>query len=377
MFDGERLTLARHLAGLRKSALAEAVGRTPTAIAAYENGTKKPAAATVARLCLALGVEPDFFIAGRPAFAAACGAPHFRSLRSTTQLVRDQAYAYGLLAVGVAEALERHVELPDLGLPRLPVPIDGSESPEATAEAAAAVRRAWGLGSGPLGHLVRLAERHGVLVVFAPPQTSSVDAYSFDNAHRPIILLNPVKSDYYRQRFDVAHELGHLVMHADAEPGSRTAEDQAHRFAAELLMPAADIRDLLPAKADWRRLGRLKEEWGVSLQALIFRARQLGVMPSVTYRNAMATVSARGWRRREPGPSPAVEQPSLLPRAVRLLREVAAEADLAAEARVPAQLFRLVTARSPASATPGASGVAGAPERATEVPRGAAAIQCP
>jgi Zn-dependent peptidase ImmA (M78 family)/transcriptional regulator with XRE-family HTH domain len=347
IFDGERLTLARHLAGLRKNALAEAVGKTPTAIAGYENGAKKPAAATVAQLCLALGVEPGFFVAGRPAFAAAHGAPHFRSLRSTTQLVRDQAYAYGRLAVGVAAALERHVELPVVDLPRRPVPIDGGGSAEDAAEAAAAVRRAWGLRSGPLGHLVRLAERHGVLVVFAPPQTSSVDAYSFDTAHRPIILLNPVKNDYYRQRFDVAHELGHLVMHADAEPGSRTAEDQAHRFAAEFLLPAADIRDLLPAKADWCRLGQLKEEWGVSLQALLFRARQLGVMANVTYRNAMATVSARGWRRREPGPSPAVEQPSVLPRAVHLLGEAVAEADLAAEARVPAELFRLVTARAP------------------------------
>src|SRR6202008_1087355 len=110
-----------------------------------------------------------------------------------------------------------------------------------------------------------------------------------------------LKLDYFRQRFDLAHELGPLVMHGDAEPGSRIVEEQANRFAAELLMPAAELRDLLPRQADWLTRGRLKEQWNVSLQALLFRARRLGVMSEVTYRNAMATVSAKGWRRREPG----------------------------------------------------------------------------
>jgi Zn-dependent peptidase ImmA (M78 family)/transcriptional regulator with XRE-family HTH domain len=347
-FDGGRLTLARQLAGLRKNALASLIDKTPTAVAGYESGLKKPAPATVAALALALQVEPGFFSARPRHLTAANAAPHFRSLRSTSQISRDQAHAYGCLAVEIATAIERHVEFPARDLPSRPVAAEEftAQAPEA---AAALVRKHWDLPPGPVGHLVRLVENHGGLVVFSPLDNATVDAYSLDTAHRPIILLNPLKDDYYRQRFDVAHELGHLVMHVDAEPGSRVIEDQAHRFAAELLMPADEIADELPNRADWRRLGQLKQHWNVSLQALLFRARTLKVMSDVTYRNAMATVSSRGWRRREPGPMPMLEQPSLLPRAIKLLRDEAHvdEQVLAAECRAPLGLFRTIVSRAP------------------------------
>jgi Zn-dependent peptidase ImmA (M78 family)/transcriptional regulator with XRE-family HTH domain len=359
-FDGGRLTLARQLAGLRKNALAALIDKTPTAIAAYESGLKKPAPATVAALALALQVAPSFFTARPSQLVASSTAPHFRSLRSTSQISRDQAYAYGCLAVDVAAAIERHVEFPARDVPSHPVAVDGfpGMAPEA---AAAVVRRQWGLPRGPVGHLVRLVENHGCLVVFSPLDNATVDAYSFDTPARPIMLLNPLKNDYYRQRFDVAHELGHLVMHVDAEPGGRTVEDQAHRFAAELLMPAEDIIGELPSKVDWRRLGELKQHWNVSLQALLFRARTLKVMSDVTYRNAMATVSSRGWRRREPGPMPLLEQPSLLPKAVNLLAQDMGvdETALAAECQAPLGLFRTITSRAPLPHTPAGTVAAG------------------
>ena len=56
---------------------------------------------------------------------------------------------------------------------------------------------------------------------FAPQQSDAIDAYSVDTGFLPIVVLHPLKNDYYRQRFDAAHELGHLVMHADAEPGNK------------------------------------------------------------------------------------------------------------------------------------------------------------
>lgn len=343
-FDGDRLTLARQLAGLRKNALAGLIGKTPTAVAAYESGQKKPAPATIAALSLALEVDPAFFTA-RPRATAAATTPHFRSLRSTSQISREQAAAYGRLAVDISTVIERHVEFPARDVPSCPVPFDAAgRLPE---EAAVLVRRHWGLPPGPIGPLIRLVENHGCLVVFSPMDNATVDAYSFDTPQRPVMLLNPMKDDYYRQRFDVAHELGHLVMHVDAEPGGRAVEDQANRFAAEFLMPAADIVDQLPSRADWRRLGELKQHWNVSLQALLYRARTLRVMSDVTYRNAMTTVTNRGWRRREPGPRPLLEQPSLLPKAVDLLTEQTGvdERALAAECQAPLGLFRTVVSR--------------------------------
>ena len=350
LFDRSRLTLARHLAGLRKSDLATQVGKSATAVAAWESGAKRPTAATVAQLALGLSVDPGFFAARPDDIAALSTTPHFRSLRSTSQLSRDQAFAYGQLAVDIAASLERHVEFPDVDVPSLPVAVDDADA-NGPGRAAQLIRETWKIGSGPVGHLVRLLEHHGVLVLFSPPQAASVDAYSFDSRLRPVVVLNPIKRDYYRQRFDVAHELGHLVMHGDAEPGGRIVEEQAHRFASELLMPAAEVRDRLPATMGgnvWVTLAKLKEQWGVSMQALLFRARQLGRLGDVSYRNAMTTISARGWRRDEPGLITTIEQPSLLPKAVKLLsQEGIDEGALVAQCRVPADLFRTVTSRTP------------------------------
>jgi hypothetical protein len=111
----------------------------------------------------------------------------------------------------------------------------------------------------------------------------------------------------------------------------------------------------------------LKEQWGVSMQALLYRARRLGRLGDVSYRNAMTTISARGWRRDEPGLITAIEQPSLLPKAVELLnQEDIDETALIAQCRVPADLFRTVTSRAPEDlvtepeAGPHAGSVAGA-----------------
>lgn len=349
-FDGARLTLARNLAGLRKSQLASLVNKSPTAVSAWETGAKRPTAATVAQLALGLSVNPGFFAARPNDIAKVSALPHFRSLRSTSQLARDQAFAYGQVALDISESIERHVEFPGIDIPSSPVNTDelDNDSPE---EAARELRSAWGMDAGSVGHLVRALENHGVLVVFSPEQAASVDAYSFDSRLRPVVVLNPVKRDYYRQRFDVAHELGHLVMHADAEPGGRIVEEQAHRFASELLMPAAEIADELPSamnRAAWVALGKLKEHWGVSIQALLFRARRLGRLNDVSYRNAMMTLSSRGWRRSEPGLITTIEHPSLLPRSIELLRqEGVVEHDLVEQCRVPTELFRTVTARTP------------------------------
>jgi Zn-dependent peptidase ImmA (M78 family)/transcriptional regulator with XRE-family HTH domain len=365
-FDGARLTLARHLAGLRKSDLAGLIDKSPTAVAAWESGVKRPTAATVAQLALSLSIDPGFFAIRPEDVAALSTTPHFRSLRSTSQLARDQAFAYGQLAVDIATSLERHVEFPEPGVPSFPVCVDDrdGDSPE---RAAQLVRKQWSIEAGPAGHLVRMLENRGVLVVFSPLQAASVDAYSFDSRLRPVVILNPFKRDYYRQRFDVAHELGHLVMHTDAEPGGRIVEDQAHRFAAELLMPADQIRELLPATMggnSWRTLARLKEQWGVSIQALLYRARWLGRLSDVSYRNAMTTISARGWRRNEPGLVSAIEQPSLLPKAVELLmQEGIDEAQLIAQCRVPPDLFRNVTARIPDSDSPASATAATATQQ--------------
>ena len=346
LFSGHRLTLARHLAGMRKNELAEHVGKTPTAIASYEAGRSRPVAATVARLCIALGVEAGFFLAtpGTGLSEPISLEPHYRSLRSTTQLVRNQATAYGQVVNDAAAVFERHVEMPEVDIPTHNFSHGDALGPAAGARA---LRKAWGLGPEPVKHVLRLAENHGVICVFSPFQIASVDAYSFESKIRPIIILNPLKGDYYRQRWDLAHEIGHLVLHWDAEPGSQMIEAEAHRFAAEFLLPAQQVREQLPSRPIWPHLQALKEHWGVSIQALLYRSRELGVYSDVTYRNAMLKMSQAGWRRQEPGHRPVIEQPSLFPGALKLLEDSGvSDVQLASEARIPMNIFRIVTARS-------------------------------
>ncbi len=349
LFAGSRLTLARHLAGLRKSELADLIGKTPTAVGAYESERKRPAAATVAQLCVALGVEPGFFLPSSvTASVAHSHVPNFRSLRSTSQLARDQATAYGAVVHEIVSVFERHVEMPAIDVPSYPVDIKEDASFQDSIRAAVELlRKAWAIDTGPINHVLRLAESHGIVCVFSPFQVASVDAYSFQPQTRPIVVMNPLKGDYYRQRFDLAHEIGHLVMHCDAEPGNHAVELQAHRFAAELLMPHEVMVDQLPRRLLWPRLLALKEHWGVSLQALLYRARELGIYSDTTYRNAMKRISKEGWRRQEPGARPSIEEPSLLPKALQLLEDAGVSAlRLATETRVPMSLFSIATARN-------------------------------
>lgn len=226
LFDCERLTLARRLRGMRKNQLAQAVGTTPKAIGRYEAGVQTPEPPTLRRLAIALGVPVEFFQAGRS--PVSLDGAHFRSLRSTSQIERDQALAYGRIATDVVAVLETLVDFPEVDLPEYPVPPDEIAG-NGPVEAARLARKALLDVSGPVPHVVRLLESHGVLVLVLPEAAERVDAFSVGVHPRPMVFFNPAKGDYWRNRFDAAHELGHLVMHADAEPGEKIVEDQAHR----------------------------------------------------------------------------------------------------------------------------------------------------
>lgn len=350
-FNGERLAMARQLAGLKKAHLATLIEMSPASVTAWESGAKQPNRATLAKLALALKVEPQFFGGGAP---PRVNKPHFRSLRSTPQIAQDEAEVYGQFVAEVTGMLENAVEFPEVSLPDLPVdPDERTTSPEKVAQQA---REFFSVGPGPVQHTIRLVERTGVIVVFCEPGIAAIDAYSLHTAMRPIIVLNPVKDDYYRQRFDVAHELGHLIMHHDAEPGGKVAEEQANRFAAEFLMPADEIAPFLPgstAGRAWAQFAELKEHWGVSLAALLYRARALGVMGDVSYRNAMVRMAQNGWRRAEPGRVTSLEMSSMLPRAREVMSSVGIDDDkFLSGSGFPSRLYEIAVSRVPVNREP-------------------------
>jgi Zn-dependent peptidase ImmA (M78 family)/transcriptional regulator with XRE-family HTH domain len=317
-FDPGRLTLARQAAGLLKKDLAEKLGVTAAAVTQYELGQSRPSPAVLTLAAQALAVDRQFFVAGRPRLPLDGSSAHFRSLRATRQYEREQALATVSLLWEITSLLETVVRLPAVRLPAVP-----AGSP---ASAAAAVRRHWKIPDGPLPHLIRRIEAAGAVVALTAPEQASrrVDAFSCQLTNRPIVVLTADKASIFRRRWNAAHELGHLLLHAEPLPADREQERQAHAFAGELLAPTEQIGDLLPARADLPALLSLQREWGVSVAALLRRGRDCAVYSDAVYRRGMITLTRLGWRQTEPGDDTPGELPSLLGRAT----ELAADAGL-------------------------------------------------
>lgn len=334
-FDPERLRLAREDAGLRKNELATAVGVSPAAISQFESGRAAPRSGTLSAIALACGFPASFFhIDGRPTRPRDVDEPFFRSLRSTRQWERREAQAKAALVWRVANELEGYVEFPEVSFDAIPV--DDEARPQVIEEIALEIRRRWSMPDGPAGNVVRLIETKGGIASRVRPRSERVDAFSQRMDGRPIVMLWSTKQDAARSRFDAAHELGHLVLHPDPEPGNKTMERQAHAFSASFLMPTDQIKDKLPTKAPTKRdqgyLLGLKQTWGVSVAALFYRARELGTMSADTHRNAMIRLSDWGWRKSEPGDLGPCEQPTLLRRGLDLVASTGASEDKIADA---------------------------------------------
>lgn len=305
-FVGGRLRIARELAGLTQAALARGAGVSAAAISQFESGAARPSTSTLEALGGVLNVPTPFF-------ARSLVETHegfFRSLRRTAVAARRHARAVAHVAHDVALHAATVGRLPQHSVPAFNVALPATATE--IEDAAAHLRAAWDIPLGPLVDLVGLLERHGVVVIRLPLSTATVDAFSLPFPDHPVVVLGADKDDRARSRFDGAHELGHLVLHGEQIWGLKEVEDQAHAFAAALLMPADEIGHQLPTFADWPRLFELKRYWQVSLAALLRRARDLGRMTPAAYLTAVKAASARGWRRVEPVPLGSPESPQFV-----------------------------------------------------------------
>lgn len=325
-FDPARLTQARQLASLTKRGLADRIGISPTAIGQYETGSSRPRPDHIPHLAKTLDVPTSFFLAGRPHANLDTSAAHFRSLRSTRAYQRAKAAALVEQVWELTHLLETYIQLPWVDLPGFTgkTARASEELPREPTLAARALRINWNLGTGPIRHLVRQIEAHGIVVVTpsADPDVETVDAFSTSYLPRPIIVLTKNRTDdIYRHRFTAAHELGHLVLHSDGAPGDAQQEREANAFAAEFLTPRSSILPHLPARADLRKLVELQEIWGVSVHSLVYRCREVGLLSDSAASRAYKRLNAL---RGQPGfrPEPIAgypgEQPALLARSVNL-----------------------------------------------------------
>ena len=329
-FDPDRLRLARDLRALTQTEIAAQSNDafTPAAVSQWENGHNRPSTEALAILATVLEVPVQFFErASRP--VASTGA-WFRSRRSTTVGARRQAAARIALVREFVRTIEYRVDLPPYALPRvdLPVPIEKTSTAKEQhvyrrfiETAAEDLRTGLGLPRGPIDNVVRVLERHGVVVVRLTKVDDRIDAFSMPFEGRPIVALGDDKGDAVRSRLDACHEAVHLAGHGTPTEGSKALEAQAMDLGAAILTPRADIEpELSSQRLDVARLVELKLRWGVSIAALLRRALVLGVLTADRYQQWMKYSSIKGWRKPngEPGSYRQVEQPVLLARAAEL-----------------------------------------------------------
>ena len=272
LVDGHRVRRARELRGLTQAELAHRSGAfTPAALSQIERGHTKPSRPTLAAICNATGMPANYFAARAdteepPGF--------FRGLRSMPARTRKSHLPRASALRDLVNAISQLVRLPEVTVPRYDLADFGSI--DAVADQ---LRQEWELPPGPVDSVIRSMERHGCIMVRQDGFEDSVDAYSVRYPDHCIVVLGRTKGVATRSRFDAAHELAHLLLHSDDDAGSSVAEKQAQAFASAFLMPRRDIESELPHVADFDRLLQLKNRWRVSMQALLYRSRALGVMP--------------------------------------------------------------------------------------------------
>ncbi len=311
MITPSRLALARKRRGMTLVRLADAAGISTRSLTAYESGRQQPGPATTRALARALGVPGAFLLAGEieeiPPAAAS-----FRALSKMTAAQRDTACSAGRMALLISDWIEERFVLPAADVPSLP-----GQDPETAAEI---VRARWGLGQAPLGNVIHLLESRGVRVFSLAEECAAVDAFSLSWHGTPVVFLNTMKSGE-RGRFDGAHELGHLVLHADRRVRRGTdAEQEASRFAAAFLMPARAVIAARLAGATVDQVLAAKRSWDVSALALTHRLHELGLLTDWGYRTACVSLARLGYKRGEPGGIPR-ETSQLLSKVFRSLRD--------------------------------------------------------
>jgi len=164
------------------------------------------------------------------------------------------------------------------------------------ASAARFLRSQWRMPSGPVRFLTQWVEAAGCVVIEEDFGTSGVDGLSQWIDEIPIIMLNSA-APTDRKRLTMAHEIGHLCLHS--QDATENMEQEASAFGAEFLAPAEAIRHEL-RNLSLGKLFDLKREWEISIQALIERASQLKLIDAGQRTRLYKTMSARGWRTREP-----------------------------------------------------------------------------
>ena len=305
---GQRLKIARSAAGLSLRQLVAKIDNlvTAQAISKYERDESMPSSRVLIALANALDVSPEYLISD---WGIQLEGIEFRKKKPVTKREETRVEARVLDMLERYLTVEEILHLPsvDLDKPReapWPVREDSAEAEHA----ANRLRAHWGLGTDPIPNLVELLEERGIKVLAM--DLGNIDGLTArvrreNGATLAVIVLND--EDWgERQRFTMAHELGHMVL--DVHP-KVDEEKAAHRFAGAFLMPAETLWVEIGKRRKsmgWIELFDLKQIFGVSVQALTYRCKDLGIFSKALFKALFDEFDRQGWR------SPPFEEPGAM-----------------------------------------------------------------
>lgn len=295
MVTHSRISLARRRRAMSKKGLADLVGVTPNTVMRYEAGEIEPSEENLEKIARSLAFPKDFFIGGEIDEPRRDNAS-FRGMASKSARIMDAALASGAIAFLLDDWIAKSYNRPE------PDILDLQHVEPHTA--AMLLRQHWQLGDKPIANMIHLLEGRGIRMFSLAENTKDVDAFSLWRDDIPYVFLNRFKSSE-RSRFDAAHELAHLCLHkhggANAEYIGEGLEKEANAFAGAFLMPESDVRAVVkPPLYGVNELSDYKRRWRVSVAAINYRLRELGMINESKSVSNYVEMSRRGWLKNEP-----------------------------------------------------------------------------
>ncbi|MFW1765932.1 ImmA/IrrE family metallo-endopeptidase [Acinetobacter bereziniae] len=293
-FNGLELKLLRQFNELSLEDLGSKLDYTRQFIHKIETGQTIPNDQFIDKVAHYFNVPQSFFMQLKPVLQE--DQIHFRSNRTAKISFKQIVIARGEYIKRLIEYLDSKLRLPKYDIQHTENEPDVHDP--AIESIAKQCREKWGLGLGPISNMVRLCETHGIIVTTFASVSKEVDALSLAT-NRPIFVRNEAKESVCRQRFDLAHELGHLVLHDGIVTGDRLTESQANHFASALLIPQVMMRTHFPTwykngRYNWSKLSEFKQTWKVSKAAILYRAKQLGLLTQEQYTSGVIYLKRTG-----------------------------------------------------------------------------------